>query len=60
MPGGCGAAYFRDMAEKDQARVERLARALRENLKRRKAQARGDGADLAALGPVADKTDTDD
>jgi hypothetical protein len=33
-----------DMAEKDKAREERLAAALRDNLKRRKAQARELGA----------------
>ena len=38
--------HLPDMAEKDKEREERLAAALRENLKRRKAQARaaGEGA----------------
>ncbi len=34
------AAHVDDMADKDKAREERLAAALRENLRRRKAQAR--------------------
>jgi hypothetical protein len=33
------------MTAKDEERAKRLAAALRENLKRRKAQARGEGAD---------------
>ena len=32
------------MAKKDEQRAQRLAEALRENLKRRKAQARGEAA----------------
>ena len=39
--GGPG-AYQRPMAKADEERAKRLAQALRDNLKRRKAQARGD------------------
>jgi hypothetical protein len=39
--GGCQGEAA--MAKKDEQRAQRLAEALRENLKRRKAQARGEG-----------------
>ena len=38
------------MAKRDEEREKRLAEALRENLRRRKAQARGDGADAPKSG----------
>ena len=43
------------MAKRDEEREKRLAEALRENLRRRKAQARGDAADA----PKRDAADGD-
>ncbi|MBV8685967.1 MAG: hypothetical protein JOZ90_12730 [Alphaproteobacteria bacterium] len=42
------------MAKRDEEREKRLAEALRENLRRRKAQARGEGGDASPPGRPVD------
>jgi len=50
LAGDANGGHVAGMAEKEQAREERLAAALRENLKRRKAQARTAGQDAKKPG----------
>jgi len=48
-----GRRQFRRMAKQDKSKEERLARALRDNLRRRKAQARETGSTRPVLSPPA-------
>ena len=48
-----GRRQFRRMAKQDKSKEERLAQALRDNLRRRKAQARETGSTRPVLSPPA-------